>query len=332
MAYRFELMNVQPRSSSPLSAQRREVFPRAGDGSWGRAARSSGAGARVAGAILLGVVGLLGLGCGDTEETRVLEPRLVAVSEADTPIYDDGEITIFESKIGIQFPMRAPTGEQRGRLHRTAVEPYPHHPWVEVDALEVQVSWVVSNLDPEPHSVGILIDPWNEFGRYWPGLSLIDADNGEYLPNLSGYDRFIEVPGTNSGQASRVSGTATFEDMREMAIDFATVMQLIATPPTNTGAVQDDGNLLAVYANHAFHKQNRSGSSPLVDPYRPQVIAGLTGIDVGVRTLEPANVALEVIVEIVRVNDDSPVATKDQEQEVPLLPIPDQYITVGAGP
>lgn len=270
--------------------------------------------------------------CGDFEETRTLRARQVAISESDAPIYDDGELTIFESKLGIEFPLLAPSRDQARALRRAAVEPYPSHPWIEVDDLRVQVSWVVSNLDAETHVVGVLIDPWNEFGRYWPGMSLVDADNGEYLPNLSGYDLLIEVPGTEHGKRSRVSGTATYEDMSEMAIDLATVMQLIETPPTNDDAAFQDADALAMYANHAFHVQNRSGASPLVDPYRPSVIAGLTGVDVGLRTFEPANVALEIVVELVRIGDESPVPTKDEERERALLRPPTNYITVGSGP
>lgn len=298
----------------------------------GRGPRHSGGRTRVP---ALGAFGsllvVLGVGCSDVEETRTLPPRQVGITAEDAPIYDDGELTIYEAKHGVPFPLLAPSGEQRGELGRTAVQPFPTFPWVEVDDLRVQVSWIVSNLDPETHTVSVLIDPWNEFGRYWPGLSLVDADDGEYLPNLSGYERLFELPGTEAGTRSRVSGTATYDDMREMAIDLSTVMQLIETPPT-AGEEFGDADLLAIFANHAFHRQNRAGRSPLVDPYQPAAIAGLTGIDIGLRTFEPANIALEVVVELVRVNEDSPVPTQDEERERPLLRAPEAYITVGTAP
>src|SRR5690606_22246127 len=80
------------------------------------------------------------LGCSDVEETRTLAPRQVAISRTDAPIYDDGELTIFESKIGIEFPLLAPTREQRRALNRLETPaPYPSHPWIENDDLEVQV-------------------------------------------------------------------------------------------------------------------------------------------------------------------------------------------------
>ncbi len=306
------------------------------DGAVPAGPRGVGAETRDASRVLVAALAALAatgaLGCSDVEETRTLALRQVAISHADTPIYDDGELTIFESKIGIHFPLLAPTREQRRALGRLeAPAPYPSHPWIEGDDLEVQVSWVVTNLDPESHVVGILIDPWNEFGRYWPGLSLVDADNGEYLPNLSGYDLLIELPGTEAGTRSRRAGTATYDDLREMAVDLATVMQLIETPPSE-GEGFGDAELLAIHANHAFHEQNRSGASPLVDPYVPSVIAGLTGVDVGLRTFEPANVALEVVVELVRSGSGSPVPTQGEERERPLLNAPTEYITVGTGP
>jgi len=267
------------------------------------------------------------LGCSDVEETRTLAPRQVAISRTDAPIYDDGELTIFESKIGIEFPLLAPTREQRRALNRLETPaPYPSHPWIENDDLEVQVSWVVTNLDPESHVVGILVDPWNEFGRYWPGFSLVDADDGEYLPNLSGYDLLIELPGTEAGTRSRRAGTATYDDLREMAVDLATVMQLLETPPSE-GESFGDAELLAIYANHAFHEHNRSGASPLVDPYVPSVIAGLTGVDVGLRTFEPANVALEIVVEL---RDRHGERVAERGQSVPLLEPPDAVISAGA--
>jgi hypothetical protein len=51
------------------------------------------------------------------------------------------------------------------------------------------------------------------------------------------------------------------------------------------------------------------------------------------RTYEPANVALEVVVEVVDLGDSSPVASEDDEKEQhAMLWTPDTYITVGSGP
>ena len=61
--------------------------------------------------------------------------------------------------------------------------------------------------------------------------------------------------------------------------------------------------------------------------------AGLTGLDAGLRTYEQANVALEVVVEVVDRGNDSPVASEeDEEDHVNLLRTPEDYITVGTMP
>lgn len=57
--------------------------------------------------------------------------------------------------------------------------------------------------------------------------------------------------------------------------------------------------------NHAFETQNRSSDGDvLARPYIPGTIAGLVGFDLGLRTLEPANVAIEIVLELVDVNGD----------------------------
>ncbi len=299
------------------------VLPHCEQGRLARAARRGAALSSVGACLAL-------LGCSSTEETRTVGPRQVAITQDDEPIYDDGELTLFEAKTGIALPILEPSQEQRRALWRDVAEPYPHNPWVEVDDVKVQVTWTISNLDAETHNVQLLIDPWNEFGRYWPGLSLVDAEDGEFLPNLSGFDDLILVPGTASDSSSRVSGTVTFQDMREMAVDLATVMSLIANPPESIDGFQDADPLVSL-ANHAFHVQNRSGSDPLVDRYTPRIIAGLTGVDAGLRTYEPANVALEVVVEVIDEGNANPVASEEDEEDGKrLLRTPETYITVGA--
>ena len=268
----------------------------------------------------------------DTEDTRTLGPHQVAITSEDEPIYDDGELTLYEAKTAIALPILEPSQAQRDLLWQNVAEPYPHNPYVDLDDVKVQLTWTISNLDPETHNVELLVDPWNEFGRYWPGLSLVDAEDGEFLPNLSGFDDLIEVPGTSSGSASRVSGTVTFQDTREMAVNLATVMFLIENPPENVDGFEDADPIVSL-ANHAFHVLNRSEDDPLVAQYKPTVIAGLTGLDAGLRTYEQANVALEVVIEVIDEGNDNPVASEeDQEDGKRLLRTPEEFITVGTMP
>jgi hypothetical protein len=230
---------------------------------------------------------------------------------------------MYESKLPVQLPILEPDRNSMRTLSETVVDPYGRQPWVLAEDVEVQISWVISNLDAETHNVHLLVDPWNEFGRYWPGLTLVDEDAGEYLPNLSGYDRFIEVPGLDDERSSRVDGVITFNNIREMAIDFATVINIIEYPPPQA----DDSEYGPItYANHAFDIHNSSERDPFVDPYIPQVIAGLTGFDVGLRSYEPANIALEVLIEVVDTGNQRVV---EEGSPAPILAMPERQYTLG---
>ncbi len=276
----------------------------------------------------LAAAALLSVGCGDQKEEASLEPVQVGMTHDVAPIYDDGELVIYEVKKGVAFPILAPSDKKRGELESKDVQPYGRMPWVLVDDVGVQVSWTISNLDPDEHVVELLVDPWNEFGRYYPGLQLTDADNQEFMPNFSGIDKRYIVGGSGSGAASRVHGTYTYSDLSEMATDLATVMGIIANPPEVEGDAEEEDPRVT-YANHAFDWQNRSYRDLLVKKWIPGTIAGLTGLDLGFRTYEPAKVAIEVAVELV---DNTGERVRQEGDDSPLLPPTEEIITVGVAP
>jgi len=213
------------------------------------------------------------------------------------------------------------------------------------DDVKVQLTWTLSNLDEAGHTVEVLVDPWNEFGRYYPGMQLADAEEQKFEPNLSAIDHYYVLDGVGAGDSSRRHGTYTFDDMKEMAVDFATVQNLIKNPPTmlpNGFQSKDMGmdDPLPVYANHAFNFQNHSWSDVLSAPYVPKVIAGLTGIDFGFRTSEQVGkldpdtganlgggIALEISIEIVDLGKDR--VQQDGGTE-PLLKPTTVVVTVGS--
>ncbi|HLV20489.1 MAG TPA: hypothetical protein VKZ49_06400 [Polyangiaceae bacterium] len=282
-------------------------------------------------AVLVGA--LTALGCGEETTTHSIGPIVLGLSADSEPTYDDGELTLFEVKLPVRLPIAAPRDADLDALRQVRTEPYGRHPWVTAEQVAVQVSWTLTNLDPEPVDVRLLLDPWNEFGRYWPGLALIDADDAEFLPNLSGYDLQIRLPGTTSdpgGDAapkSRVSGTITYDDMQELAVDFATVINVIENPPPPIdGGLDIDPSL--TYVNHAFHLENRSHDPrSLIAPYVPQVIAGLTGFDLGLRTFVPANVAIEIVIEVT--DQDGGLVLEPGSSEDLMIREPTRYFTVG---
>ena len=93
----------------------------------------------------------------------------------------------------------------------------------------------------------------------------------------------------------RSCSTLTTDDTYNLEVNLATVEAILANPPANLSIS------LTEMCNHIFNIQHRSNDGdPLVTPYIPKVIAGLTGFDLGIRTTEPANIAVEVVVEQLR--------------------------------
>lgn len=276
------------------------------------------------------VVGALGAGlltssvaCGDAE-TRRLPPVSVALVETLPPIYDDGELTIYEAKTRLMLPIIAPSDAQVARLSAEPTDPFERQPWVTHDDVGVQVTWTLSNLDAADRSVWVMLDPYNEFGRYEPAIVVTDD---EAVRDLSGIDMLFLLPGTESDGAQadpRIIGTFTFDDMDELALDFATVFKIVEDAAPSDEADNDPRSTLV---NYAFNVRNRSYNSPLLDPYRPESVPGLVGFDFGLRTSEPANVALEIVVEI---RDRRGDRVAERGQTVRLLEPPEAVISAGA--
>jgi hypothetical protein len=286
--------------------------------------------ATVTGRIVIGAFGTaLALACGDGE-TRRLQPVSVALAETVPPIYDDGELTIYEAKTRLMLPIIAPNDAQLARLSEEPSDPFERQPWVTHDDIGVQVTWTLSNLDATDRSVWVMIDPYNEFGRYEPAIVVTDD---EAVRDLSGIDMLFLLPGTQSSDTPgdgastadpRIVGTFSFDDMSELALDFATVFKIIEDAAPTDEAEDDPRSTLV---NYAFNVRNRSYNSPLLAPYRPAAVPGLVGFDFGLRTDEPANVALEIVVEI---RDRRGDRVAERDQTVRLIEPPDAVISAGA--
>jgi hypothetical protein len=274
---------------------------------------------------------VLALGCGSQEQSRNLQPEQVGLTPDVPPIFEDDETQLFEVKRGLQFPILDPSPAQAGALNQQVVEPYGRKPWITNQDVKVQLTWTLSNLDEEPRTVELIIDPWTEFGRYYPGMSLTDAEEQTFQPNFSGIDRLYTLEGKGSGAASRRHGTFTFDDMNELAIDFATVQNMIKFPPPLPNGAQQDPDMMAdplpIYANHAFNFINHSYDDLLIAPYIPTVIAGLTGIDFGLRTREKATIALEIQVEVL---DSGQGRVQEAGSAAKLLARTNEVVTVGS--
>ncbi|HKO91556.1 MAG TPA: hypothetical protein VJU61_10410 [Polyangiaceae bacterium] len=262
------------------------------------------------------------IACSD-DSTRHLDPVSVAMigDPSFEPVYDDEELVIYEAKTSLRLPVIAPRPAQLASLSSDSSDPFERMPWVRSDQLQVQVSWTLSNLDPGPHNVWVMLDPWNEFGRYEPAVHVSDD---EAVRDLSGIDMLFLLPGVEADGAEaaepRIVGTFTFEDMDELARDFATVFKILndAVP-----AGEDEEDPRATLVNHAFNVRDRSYNSPLLRPYQPSVVPGLVGFDFGLRTSEHANIALEIVVEV----RDLAGRIAEPDETAPLLEPPAEVIS-----
>jgi hypothetical protein len=258
-----------------------------------RAAAHSGTGAALVAASWLLA------GCSSADKTHQLDPATLGMTKSTTPFYDDGELTLYETQIPVNVPVRQPTADERKALDG-ATKPFDHHPWITPSDVRLQLTWTLANLDEDSHSVEVLIDPWNEFGRYVPGVT-INGDKAQ--PNFSGIQELYDLPGLKDARPARIQHTFSFDDMDELATDFATAINIIKTVAPPAADSMDEDPRVA-YVNHTFAVENRSGQDPLTDRYRTSVVPALIGFDLGLRTREPATIAIEFTLEVVDRNGD----------------------------
>jgi hypothetical protein len=219
-------------------------------------------------------------------------PVVINISET-TPGLGSAEEPVFEVKAPVTLPVRSPTPAQAAAL--VPLAPYPRTPFVNAADTRVTLRYVLTNLDNEPRTVELLLEPWNEFVRYDPGPPVVSEE--EVLINLSGINRFVIL-----APMERSVGIITPDDFVELAKDLGTVQALARTPrPT----VEGDPFAGPTLFNRAFNVQNRDGATdPLLKQYVPSVAAAITGFDIGLRARAKMRVSLDVTYEIVDVNGE----------------------------
>jgi len=256
---------------------------------------------------LLGAVVLGGAAsaCAGEDEKEVLPPVVLGMLDTAAPTYDDGEQQMFQVGREVRLPFRRPTDEERPRGEQ---DPYPRPPFHVAADTRVTMRYTLSNLDDREHTVELLVDPWNEFVRYVPGVTAVRDD--EVLPNFSGIDRFVVVP-----PKGRVTGIITPDDMAELAVDLTVAMALERRPPDAAGAFGG-----AALYNRTFNAQNRSSEpDPVLRDWMPASrtnVAAVIGFDLGLRTYEPAKVAVEVVIDIEDLDGERVVMDGEEDRQV----------------
>ncbi|AKU96605.1 hypothetical protein AKJ09_03269 [Labilithrix luteola] len=241
-------------------------------------------------------------GCANDGDTQVMAPVVLGMLDTAGPTYDDGQVQMYQVQKSVELPMRQPTGDERPKGQS---DPYARPPFNLASDTRITVRFTLTNLDETQHSLELLVDPWNEFVRYVPGLTTDSEDEAE--PNFSGIDRFYILP-----PKGRIEGILTPDDMVELATDLGTAMKLQKTPPAADSAFGGP-----VLYNRAFNVQNRSSEpDPVLAPYIPKVVAGLVGFDLGLRTYEPAKIAVEIVVDVQDVNGERVVKPGDSDKSI----------------
>jgi hypothetical protein len=260
-------------------------------------------------ALLVGVASLAACTTGDAQETP---PIVLGMTDQIAPSYSDQELTLYEVQTPVELPVRKPNDQERQALQGLGDQPpYPRAPFLLVDDTRVEIRFTLSNLDDQEHTIELLLDPWNEFVRYRPGIQVVSDE--ETVPNFSGYDKFFVLPGK-----SRTQGTITSDDMRELAIDLATVQNILAQPVDPMAAMSP-----TMLVNRAFNLQNRSNDGdPLLTPLIPKVIAGVTGFDLGLRGYAAGNVAVEITIDVTDVNGNRVIEPGNSDPSITPMGIP----------
>lgn len=266
-----------------------------------------------------GFVSLLALvlvACSNEGEKEVLPPFVVGMENDIAPTYDDGETQIYQVSRELRLPFRRP---EDGERPSGQAPPYRRPPFHVASESRITVRFTLSNLDDRQHVVELLVDPWNEFVRYVPGSQQVRED--ETVPNLSGIDRFFVLP-----PKGRVEGIITPDDMVELAVDLTTAMRIDQNP-----AAADSPFAGAGLFNRAFNVQNRSTEpDPVLAPYLPiGPVAAVVGFDLGLRTYEPAKIAVEAVVDVEDLNGQRVIEDTSEERQ---LGRPGETLTAPAQP
>jgi hypothetical protein len=200
----------------------------------------------------LGALGVFAIGCSSEErDARTFGPHVVAL-KADTPAALEGpEASVFQVKRSVALPLLDTPPDV------PATPPYPRGVWFTPDQFRVQVSYLVSNLEPKDVSLELLIDGWNEFIYYSPQVRVVDD---EIIPDRSCAQRPMIVPARG-----RVEGRVSFDDFERIAIALAGIMNKAPNP------------------GHLLDPTTKLYESPLSKPYIPSFISGITGFDLSIR-------------------------------------------------
>lgn len=239
-------------------------------------------------------------GCADERRYVGDGVHTIAITEETGAAFETDEGALFIVERRIDLPVSQPADSVIADLQQGAQGrelPFPRLPWVERGDVETQIDFTLSSLDDEERDIGVIVNGYNEFHEYVPGVIEIED---EPVPEFSQWERVIKL-----GPGQRYVGTIREDELDEVAVDLATVVN---GAPSSAEIV---------------YSENKSGTDPRAQPYIPSVVPGLVGVRLGLRTLEAAVVVLEATVRVRDVND-----RLAQDGEAVMVPMPVEFMPV----
>jgi hypothetical protein len=234
---------------------------------------------------VLALGGLCGIGAGCSDERVYIGENgryRVELTADAAPTFmgaRGGAIYIVEERVDL--PVRAPSESSLADLTQAAGGfpglPFSRLPWVERGALPIEVDFVLENQDDSPRNITVIVNGWNEFHEYQPGVVVIDE---EPTPDYAQWEWSYKL-----GPRKRVTRTIREESFDEMAVDLATVVN---------GAPN---------SNQVVFFENKSSTDTRNQAYIPAVIPGLIGFRIGLRATAASPATLDASVRI-RDTDD----------------------------
>jgi len=238
-------------------------------------------------------------GCGDQVFVGEDGFFAFAITEDTPPFVMAEDAALYRVEERIELPLREQSNDERraAREQAQAMDGYPYRrvPWVQRHDYELEIDWVLINLDDETRRVTLMLNGFNEFHEYSPGFVI---DDDEIIADFAQWERLMELD-----PLERRTGTIREEELDEIAVDLATVIS-------------------APNANQVVHPNNHSATDPRSMPFIPEIVPALHGIRAGLQSEGTGNIVLELTV---RVRDERGILVRESEawdQPEPQLFVP----------
>ncbi len=243
----------------------------------------------------------LALASGCIGEQRYITPDnseiwMFAIDES-TPAFAEsmrGNIYIVEQRI--EFDFREPTEAELLEMADIGglMVPYASLPFVRRDDIEIQIDYTLSNVSDSTITCAVTVNGINEFHEYNPGVEVVGT---RIYADYAGWERSIRL-----GPGERLTGTIRHDELDEIAVDLATVVNGVPSP------------------NQVVYFENESANDWRSQMYIPDVVPALTGVRMGLRL--SADAASPVVLELtVRIRDTRQILVQGDDEPW-ILPVP----------